>query len=131
MTILEVLFLVMLAITIVGCLVWAFILLRLLLLKREERQDLIREWRHADLVDEETERFSKGAPPTKVVVQTPIPVELRLDQDAVWVATSPMVKGLLVVSKDYDKLVKVLVPQALVDLAKGAIQAELDRGATP
>lgn len=53
-----------------------------------------------------------------------IPVEIKLGESGVYSATSPLVKGLLVVSKDRDLLIKKLVPEAMADLTKATMSAE-------
>ena len=53
-----------------------------------------------------------------------IPVLVEKDERDVYVATSPLVKGLLVVSKDRDLLLDKLVPEAMADLTKAAMSAE-------
>lgn len=45
-----------------------------------------------------------------------IRVSIKKDDHEVFVATSPTVKGLLVVSKNLDRLLNELVPQAVTDL---------------
>jgi hypothetical protein len=43
-------------------------------------------------------------------------VSVKEGENGVYVATSPSLKGLLVVSKNFNKLIDTLVPQAIVDL---------------
>lgn len=51
------------------------------------------------------------------MVETLVPITMRVSKDGVFVATSPLIKGLVVVSKDRDKLLRELVPEALKGLA--------------
>lgn len=55
----------------------------------------------------------------RYTISLPVAVEVKLD-DSVFVATSPMVKGLLVVSQDRSKLID-LVESAMRDLSAEAL----------
>jgi hypothetical protein len=51
-----------------------------------------------------------------------IRVAIRKDDRGVFVAISPNLKGLLAVSKDMDRLVSTVIPQAISDLYRAAGQ---------
>ncbi len=52
-----------------------------------------------------------------------IPVVIKKDDHGIYVATSPLVKGLLVVSEDRDKLLMELVPAAMADLTRANLSS--------